>query len=341
MNKVHVKASQEYDVLISAGLLADAGELVKSAAGGSRALIVSDSNVAALYLSKLQLSLKSAGYEVHSHVIPAGEVSKNWETLGETVAAAAAAHLSRRDLVVALGGGVVGDLAGFAAAVYMRGISYVQIPTTVLSAVDSSVGGKTAVDLAAGKNLVGVFYQPKLVICDTDCWESLPERERSSGYAEIIKYAMIKDPAVLDMLDGPVEDLVARCVEIKAQVVEADEKEAGERQLLNFGHTIGHAIEQASNHGVLHGEAVARGMLLACDVAKAMGRLEEGTDDKLRAALMKYGLPVAGGVDKEALWTYMRSDKKADGNAVNFVMPEAVGRCTIECMKIKDIIGVL
>lgn len=341
MHTVKVMASSPYEVIIDKGILACCGELVKAAAGGSRSLIVSDSNVAPLYLAEVKSSLESQGYEVCSHIVPAGEESKNFMQLIEVINTAAEAHLSRNDVVVALGGGMVGDLAGLAAALYMRGIKYVQIPTTVLAAVDSSVGGKTAVDIPAGKNLAGAFYQPSVVICDYGCWDSLPARDRNSGYAEIIKYAMIRDAEILKMLDGPVEDLIARCVEIKAEIVGEDEKESGIRKTLNLGHTIGHAVEQMSNYELLHGEAVAIGMVMACDVAAAKGMLEPGTRETLIEALSKYELPIAGGRELEQIAKYMRSDKKAEGDDVSFVMPEAVGRCSIQKMKIQDIIKAL
>lgn len=342
MQRIHVGTSDEYDVIIGNGILDSCGEYIMEAAGGRRALIVSDSNVAPLYLDRIGRSLRKAGYKTFSFSVQAGEESKSFETLAELVNAAAESGLSRRDIIVALGGGMVGDLAGFGAAVYMRGITYVQIPTTVLAAVDSSVGGKTAVNISAGKNLAGAFKQPGLVICDCDCFDTLSRRERNSGYAEIIKYAMIANPAVLEMLDGPVEDLVAECVRIKADIVSRDEKDKGQRQLLNFGHTFGHALEQALQYKLLHGEAVARGMLMACDVAEKKGCLEPGVRETLIKALRRYDtLPLAGGADRETLAEYIKRDKKADGDQVDFIVPEAVGRCSVVRMRIKDIVGVI
>ncbi len=342
MHRIHINTSDEYDVIIDKGIIEACGSMVRDAVGGARLLIVSDSNVAALYLEKVSASFAAAGYEVHSFVIPAGESSKNFETLAQLVSAAAEAGLSRSDVIAALGGGVIGDIAGFAASVYMRGVPYVQIPTTLLAAVDSSVGGKTAVDIPAGKNLAGAFYQPGLVICDCEMMDTLSERERNSGFAEVIKYAMIANPAILEMLDGPADDLIAECVRIKADIVGEDEKDTGKRKLLNFGHTFGHALEQASSYEMLHGEAVALGMLMACDTAEGCGCLQAGTKEALAAALGKYGtLSVCWLGDPAELEKYMKLDKKASGDMVDFVMPEALGRCRIERMRIEDIIGAM
>lgn len=341
MRTVHVQTAEPYDVYIGADLLSECGQIINKAAGGSKAMIVSDSNVAPLYLEKVVKSMEAAGYECVSKVINAGEEHKNFATLVDIVETAATERLSRKDIMVALGGGVVGDITGFAAAVYMRGIGYVQLPTTVLAAVDSSVGGKTAVDLPMGKNLAGAFYQPKAVICDYNCFDTLPDRDRNSGYAEVIKYAMIRGTEIFDMLDGPVENLIAKCITIKAVIVSEDEHESGVRQLLNFGHTIGHALEQNSGYTMLHGEAVARGMVYACELAEAKGKLAEGTKKTLIDALLRYNLDVDGAFDAEAIEGYMRNDKKAGGDKVNFVMPERIGACTVERMDIGEIVGVI
>lgn len=341
MRTVHVQTAEPYDVYIGEGLLSECGQIINKVAGGTKAMIVSDTNVAPLYLEKVKTSLEEAGYQCFSKVIDAGEEHKNFATLVDIVETAATKRLSRKDVMIALGGGVVGDITGFAAAVYMRGIGYVQMPTTVLAAVDSSVGGKTAVDLPMGKNLAGAFYQPKAVICDYNCFDTLPIRDRNSGYAEIIKYAMIRGTEIFDMLDGPVEDLIAKCVTIKSVIVSEDEHESGVRQLLNFGHTIGHALEQDSDYTMLHGEAVARGMVYACEYAEAKGKLAEGTKSTLIDALLRYNLDVDGEFNAEAIENYMRSDKKAGGDKVNFVMPERVGYCTIEKLDIGDIVGVI
>lgn len=339
MEIVHVNTSSPYDVHIGSGILENSGALIKAAAGGKRALIVSDSNVAPLYLSKVATSLKSEGYKCSWEIIKAGEESKNFGSLLKIIEHAAFAGLSRNDVIVALGGGMVGDLAGFAAAIYMRGIAYVQIPTSVLAAVDSSVGGKTGVDLPQGKNLAGAFLQPKVVICDCEVFASLPDRVRNSGYAEIIKYAMIKDASIMTLLDGEIEKLVARCVSIKAEVVSADERESGVRALLNFGHSFGHAVEQWSGYELMHGEAVSIGMMLACEVAEARGELEAGTKEALEEALNKYELPTRGKYDMDEISHLMRNDKKADGDTINFILPIRVGECRPWRVEIDDIIG--
>lgn len=343
MRRVHINTAKPYDVHIDANLLGQSGEIAREVTreGCKKALIVTDSNVAPIYLNDVAASFKDAGYECTTEVIPAGESHKTFETLINIVNSAAEDGLSRKDVIVALGGGVVGDLAGFAAAVYMRGIDYIQIPTTVLAAVDSSVGGKTAVDIPSGKNLAGAFHQPVAVICDYRTFDSLSERDRNSGYAEIIKYGMIKDARIFDMLEGSAEDLIARCVEIKAEIVSEDEKESGIRQILNFGHTIGHAIEKDSDYRMTHGEAVAVGMVYACKLAESKGRLDSDVKNKLIESLERYNLSIDGDYDAEIIAKYMRSDKKALADDVNYILPIGLGKCEIERMQIEEIVGVI
>ena len=337
MDIVRIKASKDYNVYIGAGLIDEAGKIIRDTAGGSKACIITDSNVDKFYSEKVTKQLEDNGYEVLKFVFPAGEESKHLGTLAEILSFMAQNHLSRKDIAVALGGGVVGDITGFSAACYMRGIKFVQIPTTVLAAVDSSVGGKTAVDLPEGKNLAGAFYQPETVICDTDTFGSLPERDYNNGFAEIIKYGMIRDEKIFDMLDGHVSDIVKRCVEIKADVVEEDEFEGGVRQILNFGHSIGHAVEKASDFSLLHGEAVAIGMVRICDIAIAEGKCDKATRDILVDALKKYKLPTCGDYAPDTILEIMRSDKKADGATINLIMPVKPGTVNIEKTGIEEV----
>ena len=340
MKKIIVNASKKYNILIGRGLLARSGDLIREAAGGGCAAIISDSNVAPLYMETLSASLQAAGYRVVSHVFEAGESNKNIDTFAELLNFLAANRLDRTDVVVALGGGVTGDMAGFAAAVYLRGISFVQVPTTVLAAVDSSVGGKTAIDLPAGKNLAGAFYQPALVICDTDTLDSLPRREYSSGFAEIIKYGVIAEPGLLDMIlkasADNIDDIIEICVKIKRDIVEADEFEAGMRQLLNFGHTIGHAVEKASDFNLLHGEAVAVGMAMIAKAAVRAGRCTERCLEDITEACSIYGLPVRASYDRDTLLGMIASDKKVRGNTINVILPEDTGSCVIENITIEE-----
>ena len=279
MSIVHVDAaSRSYDVLVDELFLDQVGELCKRVSGGDAACIVSDTNVAPLYLERAKASLQAAGYAVSEFVFEAGEPSKTLATYGACINALAEAGLTRDSVVVALGGGVVGDLAGFAAATYMRGCHCVQVPTSLLSCVDSSVGGKTAVDLPAGKNLVGAFFQPDAVLIDTSLLDTLAPHFFTDGCAEVLKYGVIADADLFAELETPLvpqdprlADVVSRCVAIKRDVVQTDEKEKGLRQILNFGHTLGHALEKNSQFKLTHGFAVACGMVLVARACAARG----------------------------------------------------------------------
>ncbi len=344
MRKITVNASKKYDILIGSGLLEQAGEYIKQAAGGSCAAIITDSNVAPLYMQILKTSLETAGYEVVIYIFEAGETNKNIDTFAKILNFLAINRLDRTDVIAALGGGVTGDMAGFAASVYLRGIHLVQIPTSILAAVDSSVGGKTAIDLPTGKNLAGSFYQPELVICDTDTFASLPEREYKNGFAEIIKYGIIAEPRLIEMINSPnanIDEIIEICVEIKKDIVEADEFEAGSRQILNFGHTIGHAIEKASDFKLLHGEAVAVGMVLIARAAVRKGICtEECLDDIIRACENR-GLPVSADYNHKTLMDKICSDKKVRGNTINIVLPKHTGKCVIENITIEEMSSLL
>ena len=266
---IEVHTAPAYEVTIGAGLLRECGARLKTVLGGCRIAVVADSNVAPLYLETVCASLRDAGFAVCSYVFPSGEAHKNFTTLSAILEFLAESQLTRTDCVAALGGGVTGDMAGFAAASYLRGIRYVQLPTTLLSAVDSSVGGKTAIDLAAGKNLAGAFLQPAAVLCDTDCLRSLPAAVFADGAAEAIKTGVLSGETLFSLFeDGTLTDapaeVIARCVRYKAGVVERDEKERGERRKLNLGHTVGHAIEKCSGYAIPHGHAVAAGPSRGC-----------------------------------------------------------------------------
>ena len=279
MTTVPVKASREYEVRIGSGLLRGAGEVVRQVCGGEAVMLVCGDIVNGLYADGVQGSLEAAGFRVCRFVYPHGERSKTAQTYFSLLNALAENGLTRSDCIVALGGGVTGDLAGFAAATYQRGVHYVQIPTTLLAAVDSSVGGKTAIDLPAGKNLAGAFYQPSLVLCDYDTLNTLPEDVFTDGCAEVIKYGVIWSEGLFERLKAPIrpqlEMVIARCVEIKRDVVQQDEFDTGVRGLLNFGHTIGHAVEKCSDFAVSHGRAVAIGMALITKAAYLAGICEK------------------------------------------------------------------
>ena len=338
MRTIHITASKSYDVLIGEGLLDKCGELTAKVVKPCRCVIVSDDTVDELYGDRAQISFRYAGFDASRFTFPAGEASKNLATLADILNALGLAGLSRSDLVVALGGGVTGDMAGFAAAIYTRGIRFVQIPTTLLAAVDSSVGGKTAVDMPFGKNMVGAFHQPSLVITDTDVLRDLPAEQLSNGCAEAIKCGVLNDPALFKTLSGgdwldEIEAVVGRCVAYKRDVVAGDEFDTGSRALLNLGHTFGHAIEVCSNLTLLHGQAVGIGTLMAAAVAKC----PEDMILKIAACLRANGLPTHCGYPASALAKAALNDKKRAGGSITLVLPEAIGRCRLEKVPVTDL----
>ena len=328
MTTVTVRASRPYEVTIGRGLLDTVGRQAAGQWKGRSAAVVSDSTVAPLYLNRVKDSLERAGFRVHSFVFPAGEDQKNGGTYLKLLEFLAARRLTRADGLIALGGGVVGDLAGFAAATFLRGIGFLQLPTTLLAAVDSSVGGKTAIDLTNGKNLAGAFYQPQAVLCDLDTLDTLPAEVFADGCAEVIKYGMIGDLlARLETVDfrADPEELVARCVAQKRDLVEQDEFDTGARQLLNLGHTLGHGVEACSGYTVSHGRAVAIGMTLVTRAAVAFGRCPAEVLPRLRRLLERYGLPDATAYSAQALYEKTLSDKKRSGDTISLVVPIAWG----------------
>lgn len=338
MITVTVNASKQYDIKIGSRLLPTLGEEVKKLGKAAKVAIVSDSNVFPLYGDPVRQSLKDAGFAVSSFVFPAGEESKCFSTYLELLNFLAQEKLTRSDLIVALGGGVVGDLAGFAAATYLRGIRFVQVPTTLLAAVDSSVGGKTAIDLPAGKNLVGAFCQPSLVLCDTDTLNTLPEDIFRDGCAEVIKYGILYDArffAYLEQsgLDFDREKVIARCVELKRDVVMEDEFDTGMRMKLNLGHTIGHGVEARSNFSLSHGKSVAIGMAI---VARASACPDT---DQIVGVLRKYGLPVTTEYPAEEILHFTLSDKKRSGGTINLILPRSIGDCEIVPTPVENLLS--
>ena len=342
MNTVHVKASREYDVLIGSGLLASLGERARNLSKAKKVAVVSETNVFPLYGESAERALKEAGFEVVSFVFPAGEASKNGQVYLELVNFLAENHLTRSDLIVALGGGVVGDLTGFAAATYLRGIQFIQVPTTLLAAVDSSVGGKTAIDLPAGKNLCGAFYQPSLVLCDTDTLNTLPEDIFRDGCAEVVKYGVLYDPKLFAHLkefglNFDREAVITRCVELKRDVVAEDEFDTGARMRLNLGHTVGHGIEAQSHFEVSHGKAVAIGMAIVTRAGAAYGICGDDTRSDVLEVLEKFRLPLNCVYSAEDLYTSALSDKKRSGGTVNLIIPERIGFCRIAPTPVEEI----
>ena len=331
MRRVDVVTSKEYAVLIGEGLLAPAGEKIAAACGGDTVMIVADDIVDGLYGGELEKSLRAAGYATARFVFAHGEQSKNMETYGALLNALAEAGLTRSDIVVALGGGVTGDLAGFAAATYLRGVRFAQIPTTLLAMVDSSVGGKTAIDLPAGKNLAGVFYQPDIVICDINLLDSLPEEVFRDGCAEMIKHGVILSAELFTLLKGSIrlnmEDVIARNVVIKRDIVAMDEKDTGIRQILNFGHTLGHGVEKQSGYAVSHGKAVAIGMVIAGRGAFRMGICDESCHKEIVEAVRHYQLPDRTDIPPDMLIEAAFRDKKRSGRRITLILPEKIGKC--------------
>lgn len=322
-----------YPIFIENGIIKKSGEHISQIFSGQKIMIVSDDNVFPLYGQQVMDSLKD--YECHSLVLPHGEPTKNFQSLPKIYTAMLDAKLTRSDLVIALGGGVIGDLAGFAAASYLRGIKLVQIPTSLLAQVDSSVGGKVAVDLPQGKNLVGAFYQPKMVLIDPDVLNTLPEHFIKDGMGEVIKYGCIKDGSLFDRLcaHSSFEDLkpelpeiIARCVDIKRIVVEADQFDTGERMLLNFGHTLAHTIEQYYNYErESHGEAVGIGMYQITLMAEEKGLTGSGCADQIKKALDIYGLPSSCGLPVTDLTKAITLDKKNLNGKLNVVLLKELG----------------
>ena len=342
MRTVVVRASRTYDVLIEAGILDRSGKLLRQVSRSDTAVIVSGEKVYPLYGQRLKDSLEKAGFRVVSFLHPSGEEHKTLETYAELLSFMAREHVTRSDLMIALGGGVTGDLCGFAAATYLRGIDFAQIPTTLLAMVDSSVGGKTAVDLPEGKNLVGAFYQPIRVLCDPETLETLPEEQFICGCAEVIKYGVLGNEAFFDSLvERPVrsqlETVIQTCVEMKRDIVLEDEFDRGRRQLLNLGHSIGHAVEACSSFSILHGQAVAIGMAMITRASYAKGICEEDTLRRLLSVLQQYGLPCRTDLPASTLLQSMAGDKKRSGDRMNLIVPEAIGRCRIERVPISSL----
>lgn len=335
MKIINVNASKVYDVIIGEGILSSLGERCSDFFGKNKAVIVTDSNVAPLWLAKAKSSLENAGIETVEFIFPAGEESKSKETLFELIEFMAENKLTRSDFAVALGGGVTGDMVGLASSLYLRGIEFVQVPTTLLAAVDSSVGGKTAVNLRSGKNLMGAFYQPALVLCDTLTLGTLPEKVFADGMAEVIKYGVIFDKNLFDKVSGgdvksDIESIIARCVELKRDVVAKDEFDKGDRQLLNFGHTMAHSIEKLSNFEISHGSAVAIGMVIAAKASWALGWSTEDCTQSIIDANKNNSLPVECGFSPADLADIALSDKKRSGGTLNFVVPEVMGNCVLK-----------
>lgn len=338
MTEITVRCNRSYKIKLGRGSLAESAEHITALSSAKRYCIVSDENVAPLYAPQIRASLESLGADVCTYVFAPGEASKTLETVGDLLAFLAARHFTRSDCLIALGGGITGDITGFAASVYMRGISFVQLPTTLLAAVDSSVGGKTGVNLGGLKNQVGTFWQPSLVLCDPDTFGTLPRCEFENGMAEVIKYAAICAPDMTDQLDGDICELIGRCVSIKSDIVSRDETDRGERMLLNYGHTFGHAIERVSGETVPHGRAVAIGMVMAARLAERIGFCEVGVSARTSELLLAHGLPIsADGFAPDRLLEAIQNDKKRGTDGVTLVLPRCFGRCQLHTVTMDEL----
>ena len=342
MNTVEVKASRNYKVEIGAGLLDCLGERAAALIKGRCAAIVSDDQVAALYGARAAASLEAAGFTVCTYVFPHGESSKCGSTYLDLLDFLAGNHLTRDDVLVALGGGVTGDLTGFAAATYQRGVQCIQIPTSLLAMVDSSVGGKTAIDLPSGKNLCGAFFQPTVVLCDTDTLNTLPEDVFRDGCAEVIKYGVLRSKELFEKLQTGLDaqdwvDVITRCVSIKRDLVEEDEFDTGSRQFLNLGHTLGHAVEKESNFALSHGRAVAIGMAMIARAAVKNGFCDDAVCRQLEDMLAVYGLPVNTACGTEEIYAAAQGDKKRRGGSITLVVPEEIGSCVLHSVPVAEL----
>ncbi len=340
--------SRSYNVHVGCGILDGIGAVTRQSAGGERACIITETNVGPLYAARVEASLAEAGYQVSTLTFPAGEQNKRLSTLETLLEGLAEAELTRDDVVIALGGGVTGDMAGLAAAMYLRGIQVVQAPTSLLAMVDSSVGGKVAVDLVHGKNLCGFFWQPSAVVADVECLHSISRELYTDSIGEVVKHAVLADPAMLDELtsrpmngedypDELIASIVARNVSIKRDVVNADEKERGLRQTLNLGHTIGHGIEAASDFALGHGSSVAAGLCCMARAAYAKGWCKPETRDAIIAAMAAQGLPTDTDLDHDVIFDYMTHDKKRHGDTMNIVVPEQIGRVSVRKVTLAEL----
>lgn len=331
MKTVTVTASKEYDVVIGAGLLRHITNHIAPVMSCCKVAIISDSNVAPLYMVPIADQLTSSGYTCCQYVFPAGESNKNGNSYLQILDFLAQNKLTRTDCIIALGGGVVGDMTGFVAATYLRGIKYIQIPTTLLAMVDSSVGGKTAIDLPSGKNLAGAFYQPSLVLCDIDTLSTLPTATFRDGCAEVIKYGILFDTELFSHLEEhgtkfDREYVISRCIQLKADVVCTDEFDVGRRQLLNLGHTVGHSIEAISGYTVSHGSAVAIGTAI---ISRSAPALADDARNRIISVLQNFTLPISTNNSCEELLPYILNDKKRSSNTLNLIFPHDIGNCLI------------
>ena len=336
-----INTDKPYNLYLGNNILKDTGILCSKLFSPCKVLIITDNIVSELYLNETTASLKNNGFECYQFIFEHGESSKNIETLNNILEFLAENNFIRTDFIAALGGGVVGDIAGFCSAIYLRGIRFIGIPTTLLSQVDSSVGGKTAIDLKAGKNLAGTFHQPKMVICDIDTLKTLPEKEFSQGMAEIIKYSIVFDEDLFNKIssdDYNLNYVIEKCICLKRDIVIEDEFDNGNRQLLNFGHTLAHAIERLSGYQTPHGYAVAIGMFMFTKAAYKLGICDTDLIPALTNIFEKYNLPISCEYSSKELFETTLRDKKRSGNNIKLVLPQKLGHCILHDMKISELL---
>ncbi len=338
MKKFQVATSHPYDVIIGSDIIKNTGEYVKAISDPCKVCVITDSTVNGIYSQVVMTSLMEAGFQTSKIVFPAGEHSKNMATYVNILEALASEGLSRFDCLVSLGGGVVSDLTGFIASTYMRGIRYIQIPTTLLSAVDASVGGKTSINLMSGKNLAGTFWQPSLVISDYKTFDSLEEEKLRDGFAEAIKSAVIYDKRLIShILKRDYEYIIERCISVKKSLIEVDERDLGLRQLLSFGHTVGHGIEKLTSFAVSHGQAIAKGMIAESRAAYKMGLTKEDISPKIAEVLETFGFDTSLNYPVQDMIKLTSTDKKIKGDKITIIVPETLGKCVLYKLPLSEI----
>jgi len=341
MENLYVKTRKPYEIIIEKGIIKNLAEHIDNVFIGKKIMIVTDNNILPLYAEQLKNSLITTGHETEIFAFPAGETSKTMSTVVEILHACADFDLSRTDMIIGIGGGVVGDLAGFAASIYMRGIKYISIPTTLLASIDSSVGGKTGCDLPQGKNLAGTFHQPSLVLIDPDVLNTLPKRYINDGMAEAIKHAALFCSELFSQIASDninYTDLIYKNINFKKRIIEDDEFEGGDRKLLNFGHTLGHAIEKYGNYSALtHGEAIGVGMMLVTRASEKAGYTLKGTSEQLDKILKKFDLPTETDYPLHELLDICKADKKRRGDVIDFVFIREIGKGNIMPLKLNEL----
>ena len=344
--KVTVKGVKKpYDIIIGNDILNILPDKIKEISNAKTIVIITDDNVDKLYSNTVLDLLIKAGFDTLKFVFPHGEAHKTMQTVCDTLEFMAENNVTRSDLIVALGGGIVGDVSGYIASSYLRGIDFVQVPTTFLASIDSSVGGKTGVNLKSGKNLAGAFYQPRLVVCDTKTFDTLPEENFKEGISEAIKYGVICDKELFNLLSEnqnfDIESVIEKCVSIKAEIVSQDEFDLGKRQLLNFGHTIGHAVEKTTDFKISHGIAVGIGMAIISKITDNLNWSSESTHQSIVNCLKKHNIPTECDAETNELLTAMAKDKKRNGDTIKLVIPEKIGNCILKSIQVSELEDVL